>query len=89
MATPVSSPMLVFLLGAQVHIGLFANMCLPKCLGFCRDKHEALCHLLDRGRLCHRLSRLLLLPSSLEMGLACGRGGAPQPVVSDQPNGGL
>ena len=32
MATLVSSPMLVFLLGAQVHIGLFANLCLPNVL---------------------------------------------------------
>ena len=45
--------------------------------------HEALCCILDRGRLCHRSSRLL------EEGLSCGRGGASQPAVSDQPNGGL
>ena len=41
--------------------------------------HEALCCILDRGRLCHRSSRLL------EEGLSCGRSGASQPTVSDQP----
>ena len=45
--------------------------------------HEALCCIRDRGRICHRSSRLL------EDGLSCGRGGASQPAVSDQPNGGL
>ena len=44
-------------------------------------KHEAHCHILDRGRLCHRSSRLL------EKGLACGRGGAPQPAVQELVGG--
>ena len=39
--------------------------------------HEALCCILDKGRLCHRSSRLW------EKGLACSRGGAPQPAVED------
>ena len=45
--------------------------------------HEALRWILDRGRICHRSSRLL------DEGLSCARGGASQPAVSDQPNGGL
>ena len=38
--------------------------------------------------LVHRRGSAGAYPSS-KKGLACGRGGAPQPAVSDRPNGGL